>query len=59
MGCLIEAVIAVVGAIFAVAVGVILMTALYPINQFMAIVGIILLLVVAVSIVVGFVKSQS
>lgn len=56
---LVEAVVAVIGAIFAVAVGVIIMTALYPVNPFMAIVGIILLIVVALSVIVGFARSQS
>jgi len=51
-------VLGIVGAIFIIAIGVIIMTALYPINAFIAIVGIILLLVVAIVVVVGFVRSQ-
>jgi len=55
---LVEVVLGIVGAIFIIAIGVIIMTALYPINAFIAIVGIILLLVVAIVVVVGFVRSQ-
>jgi hypothetical protein len=55
---LIDDVIGVIGAIFALAIGVILMQALYPVNPFMAIVGIILLLVVAIVVVIGFARSH-
>lgn len=53
-----EVVLGIVTAIFFIAIGVILMTALYPINQFMAIVGVALLIVVAIAIVVGFIFSK-
>lgn len=56
---IIEAVIGVVISLVLVVIGGIIIWALYPINPFMAIVGILLLVVVAIAIVVGFVKSNS
>jgi len=44
---IIKAAIGVVATIFIIAVGVILLTALYPINPFIAILGILLLVAVA------------
>ena len=55
---LVEAVLAIVISIFIIAIGVIIMTALYPISPFMAIVGIILLVILAIAIVVGFILSK-
>ena len=55
---LVEAVLAIVISIFIIAIGVIIMTALYPISPFMAIVGIILLVVLAIAIVIGFILSK-
>ena len=56
---MISAVIGVVAAIFVVVVGAILISALFPINPFMAIVGVILMVAVGVAVVIGFIKSQS
>lgn len=53
-----EAIIGIVATIFVIAIGVILMTVLYPINPFMAIVGIILLIVLAVALVIVLILSQ-
>ena len=59
MSEIIKAAIGVVATIFIIAVGVILLTALYPINTFIAIIGILLLVAVAFAIVIGFIKNQT
>jgi hypothetical protein len=59
MSEIIEAVIGVVAAIFIIIVGLILMGALYSISPFWATIGVILLIVVAIGIVIGFIKSHT
>jgi hypothetical protein len=55
----IGAIIGLVIAIIVVIVGAIILSALIPINPFVAIMGIVLLLVVAGALVIGFVKQQT
>lgn len=52
-----KAAVGVVGAIFIILVGIILMQALYEINPLVALLGIGLLIVLAFAVVVGFVRS--
>jgi membrane protein YdbS with pleckstrin-like domain len=54
---LVMEVISIVAAIIIIVIGAIILSALYPVSPFMAIVGMILLLVVAIVIVLGFVKD--
>jgi uncharacterized membrane protein YfhO len=54
-----EAVIGIVIAIIFIVVGGIILWALVPINPFMAVVGIILLMVLGIAMVIGFIKSHS
>ena len=56
---IIEAVFGVVIALVFIVIGGAIIWALYPINPFMAIVGIALLLIVAIAIVLGFIRSNS
>jgi hypothetical protein len=58
MAGIIDAVIGIVASIFIIAIGVILMTALYPISPFMAVLGVLLLVAMAIALVVGFIRSQ-
>ncbi|PVX26884.1 MAG: hypothetical protein CW691_00085 [Candidatus Bathyarchaeum sp.] len=55
---IIEAVFGLVIALVFVVIGGIIIWALYPINPFMAVVGVVLLIIVAVALVLGFVKSN-
>jgi hypothetical protein len=55
---IVDAVIGIVISIFFIAIGVILMTALYPLSPFMAAIGVILLIALAVALVVGFIRQQ-
>ncbi|MGD0405463.1 MAG: hypothetical protein ABSB10_02260 [Candidatus Bathyarchaeia archaeon] len=59
MSGIIEAVIGVVISLIFIVIGGAIIWVLYPINPFMAIVGIGLLLALAVAIVVGFVRSNT
>jgi uncharacterized membrane protein len=53
-----EIIVGAIGVIFAVIIGIILMQALYPINPFMAIVGVILLILVGVVVIFGAVRGK-
>ena len=53
-----DAVIGVVVSILIITVGVVIVWALYPINPFMAIVSVALLIILAIAIVVGFIRNQ-
>ena len=59
MSEIIGAIIGLVVAIIVVIVGAIVLWALMPINPFLAIVGIILLVAVAITLVIGFIKQQT
>lgn len=59
MSGIIEAVIGVVISLIFIVIGGAIIWVLYPINPFMAIVGIVLLLALAVAIVIGFVRSNT
>jgi hypothetical protein len=56
---IIEAVFGLVISFIFVVIGGIIIWALFPINAFMAIAGIVLLIAVAIIIVAGFAKSNS
>jgi len=58
MGGIVDAVIGVVVSILIITVGVVIVWALYPINPFMAIVSVALLIILAIAIVVGFIRNQ-
>ncbi len=54
-----EAIIGIVISIVFIAVGVIIMRVLYPVNSFMAVVGMILLLIFTFAVVIGVNKSHT
>ena len=56
---IIEAVFGLVVSIIFIVIGGIIVWALYPISPFMAVVGIIFLVVVAIALVIGFLRSNS
>ncbi len=58
MSEIIEAAIGVVAAIIIVVVGIILISSFYPVNPLGAIFGVILLVIVAIGVVVGFLRSH-
>jgi predicted tellurium resistance membrane protein TerC len=58
-GDLPRTVLGIVLSIIIIVVGVIILSALYTLNPFIAVVGIILLIVIAISIVIGFIRSQT
>lgn len=58
MGGIVDAVIGVVVSLLIIAVGVIIVWALYPINPFMALVGVALLIILAIAVVVGFIRKN-
>ena len=53
-----DAVIGVVVSLLFIAVGVIIVWALCPINPFMAFVGVALLIILAIAVVVGFIRKN-
>lgn len=59
MSGIVDAVIAVVVSLLIIGVGVIIVLALYPINPFMALVGVTLLTVLAIAVVVGFIRKNA
>ncbi len=59
MSGIIEAVFGLVIALIFVVIGGIIIWALFAVNPFMATVGIILLVIVAIGLVVGFLRSNS
>jgi hypothetical protein len=58
MSGIVDAVIGIVVSLLIIAVGVIIMWALYPINPFMAFVGVALLIILAIALIVGFVRKN-
>jgi hypothetical protein len=56
---MVEAVVGVVFAIFIIVIGIWMMTSLYAVNPFGAVLGVILLLIVAGAIVAGFIRSNT
>jgi hypothetical protein len=53
-----DAVLGVVMSIIFIAVGIIIIWALYPINPFIAVVGVVLLIILAIAVVLGFIRSM-
>jgi heme A synthase len=49
----------VIGLIFALFIGIILMWALYPTNPFLAVVGVILVIAMVISAMVGIFRGKS
>jgi hypothetical protein len=58
MGGIIEAVFTLVISLIFIVIGGIIIWALFPINAFMAVIGIVLLVAVALALVIGFIKSN-
>jgi hypothetical protein len=54
-----EAIMGIVISIIFIAVGVIIMRVLYPINSFMAVVGMILLIIFTFAVIIGVNKSHT
>jgi hypothetical protein len=53
-----DAIIAIVIAVFFIAIGVVIIWALAPVNLFMVIVGVALLVLPAIAVVVGFIRNN-
>jgi hypothetical protein len=58
MSGIVDAVIGIVVSLLIIAVGVIIVWALYPINPFIALVGVALLIILAIAVVVGFIRKN-
>ncbi|MCW3997661.1 MAG: hypothetical protein NWF10_03730 [Candidatus Bathyarchaeota archaeon] len=54
-----EAIMGIVISIIFIAVGVIIMRVLYPVNPFMAVVGMILLIIFTFAVIIGVNKSHT
>ncbi len=54
-----EAILGIVISIIFIAVGVIIMRVLYPVNPFMAVVGMILLIIFTFAVIIGVNKSHT